>query len=75
MWNLADVAVGDYIEVRIENKQGDRNLDGCVVYGRVKDIVPGHRMVRLDSGWCAHTKDTLIKHTKALIEKVEAPRG
>ena len=61
MWSLEDVSVGDYIEVQIVNKKGDRNLDGAILRGRIKDIVPAHSMVRLESGWCCHTKDRLLE--------------
>ena len=60
-WSLDDVSVGDYIEVQIVNKKGDCNLDGMILCGRIKDIVPKHSMVRLESGWCCHTKDRLLK--------------
>lgn len=57
-----DVSVGDFIQSRIINKKGDRNLDGCILSGHIKDLVPDFRMVRLDSGWCCHEKDELIEH-------------
>ena len=65
MWNLNDVSKGDYIEVQVINKRGDRNLDGVIMFGKIKDIVTTHKMVRLESGWCCHTKDTLVKHIPA----------
>lgn len=61
-WKVDDVSVGDYIEVQVINKKGDRNLDGVIIYGKVKDLEPDYNMVRLESGWCCHTKDNLIKH-------------
>ena len=64
MWNLDDVEIGDFIKVQIINKRGDRNLDGAVMKGTIKELVPSHRFARLDSGWCAHTKDILLEHKK-----------
>lgn len=61
-WKLADVNVGDYIEVEIVNKHGDHNLDGMILKGTIKDVVSTHNMVRLESGWCCHTKDLLVTH-------------
>ncbi len=65
MWKVENMEVGDYIEVQIVNKHGDRNLDGGILSGRIKDLVPSHNMVRLESGWCCHTKDRLLKHKRA----------
>ena len=62
MWNLNDVSVGDTIEVVVVNKRGDRNLDGARISGKIRDVVRSHNMVRLESGWCCHTKDRLIRH-------------
>jgi hypothetical protein len=64
MWKVEDMAVGDYISVQIINKHGDRNLDGCILSGKIKDLVLSHNMIRLESGWCCHTKDRLLKHEK-----------
>ena len=64
MWNLNDVSVGDSIEVEVINKRGDRNLDGARIGGTIKDIVESHDMVRLESGWCCHTKDRLVSHLR-----------
>jgi len=61
-WSTKDISVGDYVSVQVSNKQGDRNLDGARIYGIVKDVVPEHRMVRLESGWCCHEKDVLLVH-------------
>lgn len=63
-WHVEDVRPGDYIEVQIENKLGDRYLDGVVLRGTVKELVPDYGMVRLDTGWCAHTKDHLLTHRR-----------
>jgi len=65
MWNLDEVKIGDFIKVQIVNKRGDRNLDGLVIKGIVKELVPTYRFARLDSGWCAHTKDILLEHKEA----------
>ena len=62
MWNLNDISVGDTIEVEVVNKRGDRNLDGARIRGKIKDVIHAHNMVRLESGWCCHTKDRLIRH-------------
>ena len=64
-WKVEDVQVGDYISVQISNPRGDRNLDGAILRGKVKDLDPSHNMVRLESGWCCHTKDRLLEHHKA----------
>lgn len=63
-WKVEDMAVGDYIECRVINKKGGRNLDGTILRGKIKDLVPSHNMVRLKSGWCCHTKDELLVHRK-----------
>jgi len=63
-WRVEDINVGDFIRVLIENKRGDRNLDGTILSGKVKDLVPDYKMVRLESGWCCHTKDRLLEHRK-----------
>lgn len=64
MHSLRDVEVGDYIEARIVNKRGDRNLDGAVLTGQVTDIGLSSGSVKLESGWCVHTKDDLLVHRK-----------
>lgn len=75
LWSVSDVAVGDYIEVQVINKHGDRNLDGAIIKGTVKDLVPDHKMVRLESGWCCHTKDRLLKRVaKGLHVGVKEPQ-
>ncbi len=61
-WNVEDMAVGDIIKVMVVNKKGDRNLDGVIISGRIKDLEPKYDMVRLESGWCCHTKDRLLDH-------------
>lgn len=63
-WNVEDMAIGDYISTGIMNKMGDRNLDGAVLRGTIVELVPSHNMVRLESGWCCHTKDKLLEHKK-----------
>ena len=60
-WKVEDMAIGDYIEVEVENKKGDRNLDGAIHRGIIVELIPSHNMVRLDSKWCCHTKDKLLK--------------
>jgi hypothetical protein len=61
-WEVSDMKVGDYIEVQIINKKGDRNLDGAILKGKIKDLEPSYKMVRLESGWCCHTEDKLLVH-------------
>ena len=63
-WKVNDMKVGDTIAVQVTNKKGDRNLDGVIIQGTIKDLEPDYKMVRLESGWCCHTKDKLLKHTK-----------
>lgn len=65
MFDLTDIAVGDFVTVEVVNKRGDRNLDGARLSGVVKELVPGHNMARLESGWCVHTKDRLVEHRQA----------
>jgi hypothetical protein len=48
-WNVKDMAIGDYIIVQIENKKGDRNLDGTILKGKIKEL---------------ETKDRLLKHER-----------
>ncbi len=61
-WKVEDMQVGDYISVRVNNPHGDRNLDGVIIGGKIKDLEPSLKMVRLDTGWCCHTKDHLLGH-------------
>ncbi|KKK94593.1 hypothetical protein LCGC14_2681250 [marine sediment metagenome] len=68
-WRVEDVQPGDYISVQISNPHGDRNLDGVILRGKVKDLVPSHRMIRLENGWCCHTKDRLLEHRKVQEEE------
>ncbi|MEE9568333.1 MAG: hypothetical protein V3W37_03015 [Candidatus Binatia bacterium] len=69
MWNLDSVRVGDYVEVEVVNKYGDRNLDGMILKSMVTDLVPTHNMARLNTGWCIHTKDRLVTHTTKEVSK------
>lgn len=62
LWNLADVEIGGEIEVQIVNKHGDRNLDGYYLKGKIVAIRPDYKFVKLDSGWCCHTKDRLVSY-------------
>lgn len=61
-WKVEDMAIGDYISIQVINKQGDRNLDGAIISGIIEGLEPDYNMVRLESGWCCHTKDNLLKH-------------
>ena len=63
-WEVDDMKVGDYISVQVINKKGDRNLDGVILSGVIMELKPDYKMVKLESGWCCHTKDRLLKHTK-----------
>lgn len=63
-WVVSDMRPGDFIRVQIENKRGDRNLDGATLSGVIQECVPSHDMVRLESGWCCHTKDHLLEHVR-----------
>ncbi len=65
-WLVEDMNIGDFIKVEIINETGDRNLNKERLSGKIKDLVPSHNMVRLESGWCCHTKDRLIEHRKAV---------
>lgn len=56
------IAVGDYLEVQIENKQGDHNLDGTILSGMVVRKYAPHRFVQLHTGWCCHEKDRTFLH-------------
>jgi hypothetical protein len=64
MWKVEDMEVGDYISVQVVNKKRDRNLDGAIISGKIKNLVYSYNMVRLESGWCCHTKDRLLKHER-----------
>lgn len=64
MWNVEDMEVGDYIVIQIRSKHGDRYLDGCTISGKIKELVPSHDMVVLESGWGCHTTDKLLKHKR-----------
>lgn len=64
-WKIEGMAIGDYIEVQIINKKGDRNLDGMIKRGTIVELVPSYNMVRLESKWCCHTKDKLLEHIRA----------
>ena len=61
-FDLRSLTVGDYVEVQIVNKSGDRNLDRVILKGTVKDTKPALNMARLHTGWCIHTKDRLLVH-------------
>ena len=63
-WKVSDMEIGDNIVVQVVNKKGDRNLDGTILRGTIKELVPSHNMVRLESGWCCHVKDKLLKHRR-----------
>jgi len=73
---LDSVSVGDWVEVEIINPHGDRNLDGGILKGTVTEIVGSpHYMVRLDTGWCAHSKDRLLEHRPLVLLPKGANRG
>ena len=59
-----DIEIGDYIEVMIINKKGDRNLDGNILKGEVVKLSPEYKQIELKSGWCCHSKDKLLLHKK-----------
>jgi len=61
-WKVEDMAIGDFVEVQVMNKKGDRNLDGMILRGIIKELSPSHNMVKLHTEWCCHTKDKLLKH-------------
>ena len=61
-WKVGDMAIGDFVEVQVMNKKGDRNLDGMILRGIIKELSPSHNMVKLHTEWCCHTKDKLLKH-------------
>ena len=64
-WKVSDMKVGDYLSTQVINKEGDRNLDGAIIRGTIKELVPSYKMVRLESGWCCHEKDELLEHRVA----------
>jgi len=66
-WKVEDMAIGDFIEVEVINKKGDKNLDGSIIRGTIVELVPSHNMVKLHTEWCCHTTDKLLRH----IPKVE----
>jgi len=61
-WKVEDMAIGDFLEVEVINKKGDRNLDGSIIRGTIVELVPSHNMVKLHTEWCCHTKDKLLRH-------------
>ena len=61
-WKVSDVKIGDYIKIQIIHKEGDRNLDGFIIAGIVKELDPEYKMVKLESGWCCHEQDELLEH-------------
>ena len=50
---FADVKVGDFVRCRTTLAPGS---------GIVIELIPSHRMIKLENGWCLHQKDTLIEH-------------
>ena len=54
MGNLADLRIGDYVEVEYKS--------GGVVKGTVTELWPEHGQARVDSGWCFHPGDTIKVH-------------
>lgn len=60
--NYDSILVGDYLQVRIENKEGDRNLDGGILTGLVIRKTDSQRQVQLHTGWCCHEKDSVLEH-------------
>jgi hypothetical protein len=64
-WSVSDMEMGDTIKVMVNNR-GSRNLDGAIIGGTIKDLEPDYNMVRLESGWCCHTKDTLLLHQRKI---------
>jgi len=70
-WDLSAVEVGDYIKVQIVNKKGDRNLDGGTLAGTIVEINSTYQQAQLDTGWCVHTKDTLLEHKPRSLTQAE----
>ena len=62
MGNLKDIEIGDY--VKIEYTEG-RRMKGSSIKGKVIEITPTHRQIKVDSGWCAHAGDKILEHIKA----------
>lgn len=59
--DINDLSVGDV--VTIEYTKGER-LKGGRISGVVKEFHFPHRQVKLDTGWCGHDGDLLIKHER-----------
>ena len=61
---FADVKVGDFVRCRVRLGKGA---------GIVKELVPSHRYIQLENGWCLHQDDELLEHipASALAERKE----
>jgi len=70
-FNYDEVEIGDYIRVRIHNKQGDRNLDQVELYGIVVKKTDRVRQLHLASGWCCHEWDELLEHAAGILPAKE----
>lgn len=55
MGRLADLKLGDYVEVRYRDGSG-------TLKGKVTELWPEHGQARVESGWCFHPYDEILVH-------------
>lgn len=54
-----ELSLGDWVEVEIG---GNGHLSGGRLEGKIKAFYPYLPQVKLESGWCFHPSDTILKH-------------
>lgn len=63
LWDTLILA-GDFVRVKKTKTEGG-HLAGTVLSGPVSEIIPGGRMVRLQTGEVCSASDQLLDHRKA----------
>ncbi len=63
-----ELSLGDWVKVQIG---GDGHLSGGRLEGKIKAFYPYIPQVKLESGWCFHPADKILKHIPAVSEVSE----
>lgn len=63
-----ELSLGDWVKVEIGGKG---HLSGGRLEGKIVAFYPYLPQVKLESGWCFHPSDEILKHVPAVIEVSE----
>jgi len=61
------VNIGDYLEIQYT---GGERFKGGIIRGKVVEITPSCRQVKLETGWCGHDGDLILQRKAVLSDEI-----